>query len=499
MSEFTRLFESVGLANRKTGQIFQNPAGDELIFQSLEFYPDLGGAESAEELNQFIEDQETILGQPIQWTNIATPRSLGVGIAEFKDNTGNSVYFGRYFQSINRNKIENYWPNSSIPGGYVYQGSAAKKVVSGLMPQDVLKKFNSLYPEDILNDVVEKFGDQSPLTNLTRDVVNGKQFPITFSSEGIDFAGFRDYFCEILQPIAMIRGQFTGNAGDAAKKFMGSMGFDDCVIDFSTGKSTGLYDSLLTNSKGKQIKVSTKGGAGAKASVKNLVDTVEELKKSGDSRLLKTYADTVKLIEKIQQAGQAGAPLELALEFDLLNAKEVAQIKSLKDNPDVTLTPKLREMYDSRGSRDPENDIPYYRMIAAVAHRVADLVNEQTDFSTAATDILNNGALVQVYTKASQGNGTITLQGFETVYPSDQIKGIYMSAQKTYYNTGIKGNFTFSINKTEKESDSEAADAEIVEPEIKLSRPKRTDIRPQGTATARSKRSREDNLGRERR
>ena len=276
---------------------------------------------------------------------------------------------------------------------------------------------------------------------------------------------------------------------------MGSNGFEDCLIDFSAGKSTGLYDSLLTNSSGKQIKVSTKGGAGAKASVKNLVDTVEELKKAGDSKLLKTYSSTVKMIEKIQQSGQAGAPLELALDFDLLNKKEVEQIKSLKDNPDIVLSPKLKEMYDSRSSRNPENDIPYYRMMAAVAHRVAELVNEQTDFSIAATDILNNGALVQVYTKASQGENTITLQGFETVYPSDQIKGIYMSAEKTYYNTGIKGNFTFTINKDI--STSSASDINEPEPELALSRPIRTNVRPRGSE--RTKKDSKDNLGRERR
>ena len=495
MNEFLRLFESVGLANRKFGQTFKNPAGDELTFQSLEFYPESGGADNADELNQFIEDQEVILGKSIEWTNIANPRMLGIGIAHFVDSAGQDRYFGRYFQSINRNKIENYWPNNSIPGGYLFQGSAAKKVASGLMPQDVLKKFDSLYPEDILNDIIDKFGDQNPLTTLTRDIVNGKQFPITFSSEGIDFAGFRDYFCEILQPIALIRGQYTGNAGDAAKKFMGSNGFEDCLIDFSAGKSTGLYDSLLTNSSGKQIKVSTKGGAGAKASVKNLVDTVEELKKAGDSKLLKTYSSTVKMIEKIQQSGQAGAPLELALDFDLLNKKEVEQIKSLKDNPDIVLSPKLKEMYDSRSSRNPENDIPYYRMMAAVAHRVAELVNEQTDFSIAATDILNNGALVQVYTKASQGENTITLQGFETVYPSDQIKGIYMSAEKTYYNTGIKGNFTFTINKDI--LTSSASDINEPEPELALSRPIRTNVRPRGSE--RTKKDSKDNLGRERR
>ena len=490
MNEFTRLFESVGLANRKPGQIFRNPQGDELTFQSLEFYPDMGGADSPEELNQFIADQEAIIGQQIVWTNIATPRMLGVGIAEFSDSNGRPKYFGRYFQSINRNKIENYWPNSAIPGGYVYQGSAAKKVVSGLMPQDVLKNFKSLYPEDILSDVIDKFGDQHPLTKLTRDIANGRQFPITFDAEGIDFGGFRDYFCEILQPIALIRGQYTGNAGDAAKKFMGAAGFDDCVIDFSEGKTGGLWDSKLINSDGKEIKVSTKGGAGAKASVKNLIDTVNELEKAGDSRLLKKYKDTIELIQSVQKAGQARSPLELALKFELLNKKEVSQIEQLKDNPNVALSPKLREMYDSRSSRNPENDIPYYRMLAAVAHRVADLVNKQTNFSQAATDILNNGALVQVYTKASAGDNTITLQGFETVYPSNQIKGIYMSAEKTYYNTGIKGNFTFSIDK----SGAGPADEEEAEKE---ERPvvKKT-IRPKTSVRTRRE---EPDLGRARR
>lgn len=488
------IFESVGLANRKPGQIFRNPQGDELTFQSLEFYPDIGGADSAEELNQFLADQEAILGQQIIWTNIATPRMLGVGIAEFADSNGRSVYFGRYFQNINRNRIENYWPNSAIPGGYVYQGSAAKKVVSGLMPQDVLKNFKSLYVEDILTDVIDKFGDQHPLTKLTRDIANGRQFPITFEAEGVDFGGFRDYFCEILQPIALIRGQYTGNAGDAAKKFMGKDGFEDCVIDFSEGKTGGLWDSKLINSDGKEIKVSTKGGAGAKASVKNLIDTVNELKEAGDSRLLKKYKSTIELIQNVQKAGQARSPLELALKFDLLNQKEVSIIEQLKDKPDTALTPKLKELYNSRSSRNPENDIPYYRMLAAVAHRVATLVNEQTDFSQAATDILNNGALVQVYTKASASDNKITLQGFQTVYPSNQIKGIYMSAEKTYYNTGIKGNFTFTIDKNEADSvDSAGGDKE---PKQKLDVPKRSDVRP--TGAGRERRGQE-NLGRSRR
>jgi len=39
------------------------------------------------------------------------------------------------------------------------------------------------------------------------------------------------------------------------------------------------------------------------------------------------------------------------------------------------------------------------------------------------------------------------LQEFNTVYPGKSIKGVYLSAGKTYYSTGIKGNYTFKIDK----------------------------------------------------
>jgi len=496
MNEFLRLFESVGLANRKPGQIFKNSAGKELIFQSLDFYPDSGQADNAEELAQFIRDQEAILGTNIEWTNLSNPRMLGVGLAHFKDSAGNDKYFGRYFQSINRNRIDNNWPNNSIPGGYLFQGSSAKKATSGYMPQDILKKFNSLYPNDILSDVIDKFGDDHPLSIVTRKIVNGSPFPMEFAAEGIEFTGFRDYFCEILQPIALIRGQFSGNAGEAANKFLNNNGFDDCVIDFSTGKSTGLYDSLLINSDGKQIKVSSKGGAGAKASVKNLLDTVDEIEKSGDKKFAKKYKETIELIKEIQKAGQNNSPLMLAEKFDLLNNKEVKLIQELRNNPDIKLTPKLQELYNNRPSRDPSKDIPYYRMLAAIAHRVADLVNKSTNFSNDARDILNNGALVQVYTSASIRGDKIVLEDFNTVYPSTEIKGVFLDAGKVYYNTGIHGNFTFAIDRgSSSPADSTSVDTDTEAP-VKI---KRSDVRPIGAKALREPRKGSDNLGRERR
>jgi hypothetical protein len=67
-----------------------------------------------------------------------------------------------------------------------------------------------------------------------------------------------------------------------------------------------------------------------------------------------------------------------------------------------------------------------------------------------------------------------------------------MSAEKTYYNTGIKGNFTFSIDKTGRGLSDVGSDEEE---EIDVPK-KKIDIRPKGSVRARRE---EPDLGRARR
>jgi hypothetical protein len=129
------------------------------------------------------------------------------------------------------------------------------------------------------------------------------------------------------------------------------------------------------------------------------------------------------------------------------------------DNIDnLGLSDNLVELAKSRKADNPASINLYYHLMAAIAHKAAEEVNDKTDFSSAAADILNNGALVQLYTKAKESKGQWTLDEFNTVYPGESIKGVYLSAGKTYYSTGIKGNYTFKIDKGQgKEKDVEAS------------------------------------------
>ena len=212
----------------------------------------------------------------------------------------------------------------------------------------------------------------------------------------------------------------------------------------------------MVNPDGKTVKVSSKGGKGATASAKNLIDSVNDLQQTDDGRkLIKKYSQVIDLLRDMQAAGQAGAPLLLGVKYGIIDDADANTIKALKNTPPINLNTidrlkisnNLKKLAKERTTKNPEQVNLYYHLMAAVAHKAAEQVNEQTNFSKAAADILNNGALVQVYTKAKEGKTSWILQAFETVYPGDTIKGVYLSASKNYSSTDIKGNFTFKIDK----------------------------------------------------
>ena len=384
----------------------------------------------------------------------------------FDSETG-PVNYGFFKDKINAYKTDNYIPNSF--DGFRYAGKAAEKMQSGLTPQDLLLRRNNLTSVDIVTQLAQKLGNNHPLVNITKRVASGEEFPLRFPAlENISETAFRDYFCEILQPIALQTGQFKGNAGDAAEIFLGG-DFSNTMISFDAAKNAGLCDSILTTSEGKFIKISTKGGSsGAHASAKNLIDSIQELSATpAGTKLLKKYKDVIQLIRDIQTDGQVKAPLSLGVKFGIITSDEADAILGLKsmgmirydDIDKLKISKNLKKLAKTRTTKDPENLNLFYHLVACVAYPACEKVNEETDFSKAASDILNNGALVQVYTKLSAGSKEWTLNQFETVYPSENIAGVLLTASKNYYSTGIKGNFTFQIKKAGEPTINKADDS----------------------------------------
>lgn len=459
LKESSTLVESIGLANRKAGTTFKNKVTGEVItFESLVFYPDVGAFKSpgerdasiAERVQEFDLDEQD---QQIQWTNDPRSNMLAYAIATFTNALGEKVYFGRYFNAINAIRQQNNFPNS-LDGDYVLQTNAAVKEQSGYKPTEILHKLEDLTPDEIVDQIVQKFGADSDEAIAAHAFMEATSFPITVPRGSMDVSAFTNYFCELLHPIALVRNMgVDGNADEAERLFLGDQGFKSCKISFGSNVTEGLSDSVLTNSAGKRVLVSSKAKSGAKASAKNLLSKVNELRDTPEGkRILKQYAEEVDILTTIHDGGFIDGPLDLALHFDLIEPFEKRQIKELRKMAPGSLvvgtgqlSARLEEFYKRRNTREEGKIVPFYHLLSAIAYAVCEHVNTKTKFSEAAVQILNHSALVQVYTTASQKGDSIVIKSFRAVYPNDAAKGVKLSAHKSYFSTGNKGNLTFAI------------------------------------------------------
>jgi len=489
------LVESRGLGARRAGEEFVSTTNpdDKIYVNSVTFYPqDRTQYDSYEEMSSSLKELVQIPNAYVDLIGKFGPKDLAFGIAIFDKPDKSKLAFVKPYKSVKPDPTQNQWDNQTGIPGYKYNSRAAAKTQAGLTPQDILTENDNLTPLDIVSQVAQKLGNESPLTKLTQAIASGQKLPISIPADpNLGFSAFRDYFCELLHPIALQTGNYEGNAGDAAKKFLGVGGFADTSINFGKDKTEGLSDSVLVSPTGKKIKVSSKGAKGAEASAKNIFDAAEELKENNPT-LWNKHQKIIQLVEDIKQSGQAGAPLLLGVRFNIISQEDADTIKGFKNMPPMNLekgkllgSEKLKELITGRKTDNPEKVNMYFHTIAAVAHKVADHINQSTNFGQAASEILNNGALVQVYTVASEKGDQWTLSKFNTKWPSDTVTGVSFSASKTYYSTGIKGNFTFKILRNgakdvEDERSSEPALApKVAAPNVVTG--KRVKVRPRDT------------------
>jgi len=271
---FDYLTESTGLANRKPGSVFRNPEGKEIIFNELNFFPEGGGKYDAAQMDHALK-QVSAQGD-IHWQNARSSRSGGFAIASFSSPEGEYLA-GRYLENIKPVPTDNNIPNKI--DDYRLASASAAKAQAGLSPQDLLTNKIDLTSTDILKQLETSLGTTNPLYAVAYRIASGEGLPMEFPAPAdVSFTAFRDYFCEILQPMALQKGLYTGNAGEAAEIFLDGT-FEDTTISFDTSKTAGLSDSVMTNPNGKSVKVSTKGGKGASASAKNLIDGINVLRR----------------------------------------------------------------------------------------------------------------------------------------------------------------------------------------------------------------------------
>lgn len=474
LDKFNDLMESEGLTNRKPGAIFTNAQGEKAYFQNITFFPPKGGAFDEKKLQQAISNVERQIGAEIQFVNSA--KAGGFGVAQFELENGEMFFAGRFFRQIQVPYNKNQWKNNDVPGGFALQTKSTKKETAGYGPSDVLQSLDNQSGKQIFEQIRAKFGDQSPLTQAAQLVMSGaKKFKIP--GEGVIFEAFRDYFCEILHPLAMQSGAYVGNAAEAEAIFFKGSSFKAATISFSSSKTNGLYDSLMEQG-GRKIKLSSKGNGGAAASVSNLSEAVDILSRSGKSEaMLKQYAKTIDIIQTIKREPADNGPIVIGAELKVITAREAAAIGALRESTETYrqvqrmidkgtrpawMTKNMLEIWNSVGVKVPDKATPFFKMLAGLAKVVGAKINQDTDFGAAAAAILNHSALVQVDTRAKQlPDGTIEVEAFQTTYPSTVVSDVVVLPGDTYMSHKVHGRFSFKIyygnakpNKAELEGES---------------------------------------------
>jgi hypothetical protein len=459
------LNETSGLSGREPGERYVKTGSDDpndfITFKALTFFPEVGGYDSLEQTQKAFAAVQKKVKTPI--TILAQPQSTmrAFGLAEFETPKG-PWYLVKFAKDIKPVRTANkFLQTTDIPGSWTYDTGRAKKETVGYKPSQVLTDQKSQTPASIVAQITKKFGKKSYEAKAAAIFSQATAFPIVIPAGNMQFEAFRDYFTEMLQPIALINNMpVKGNAYEAAKIFLKG-NYTNCVTSFNPNPGGTLYDSLLINPKGKQIKLSSKGAKGAVASSVNLLKAVQELEAAGMPQFAQEYADVIRILKIIDQQGHAEAALTLATDYKLINPKEAEVVLSMKPMPlqgfDINkvpgMTKNLKKFYEGRKAQDPNKIIPMNHLVASIAYTVANLINTKTNFSDAAADILNHSAFVQMYTEAKNDKktGTFVITGFTSVWPSKLFTEVAITATKSYSSSkSSKGSLNFDINKQPK-------------------------------------------------
>lgn len=461
------LSESRGLSAREPGEQFKRgpDVDDQIFFNSMTFYPEVGSYATAEETMAAFDQVQKQVKHPIEQINSVSGGNRAFAVVAF-DTTVGTRYLAKFAQSIKPVRTQNkFFQTKDIPGEFGSAGARGSKEKAGYKPSDVLKEIKSQTPDSILAQIGAKFTTQSAEYRAAEIIMNSPTFPVAVDGGDMDFTGFRDYFCEMLQPCVLINGgQVQGNAAKAAEVFMGKNGFAGCVISFNEKVGGELYDSLLISPEGKQIKLSSKGAKGAMASSVNLLTAVRELEAAGMTEFAGKYPDVIDILKTINGGNHNSGPLDLAVQFKLITPAEISQVMSLQqyagaknfDIDKTSLSKNLKQFYKDRTAEDPSKIVPLNHLVSSIAYKVCNEINMQTNFSEAAADILNNSAFVQMYTEASKTkDGQFIIKGFKTVWPSKLFTEVTLEAQKSYSSTSSSsGKLVFNINKEPKVMDN---------------------------------------------
>ncbi len=423
------------------GNMFGARSGDLYYFQSVTSYPELGGFATAEKTQAAVDALEKKLNQKIIFFNRIGKGYRGFGVAEFLSANNNPIYFGKFFRSIEPSMMRK-WGNSEIPGLQA-ELTGSKKARLGFKSQDILGTQNTFESGSQLLSFINA---SSTLPDNIKDgisMIGKNQLPV-FVGEGENLAAIRDNLGELIQSLALTQGMVGGAADKAREQLLKNTPWQSLNIHFPSGKTFGLVDFYLR--KGNlSLGVSSKGNKGAPASVRNLLDGIANAKAAGQD-LEAEYPYATNIIKSISTLTQINGPLNLAVDFKLIDSSQANTIQQMIKQHVTKNPPEWTKKWLSKYKAGKAPGWNYgYWVLAALTAEIARIANADKAFSKGCLAILNYSSVIQMYTMAKKTGSDVAITKFGIIYPAIFKGTVVLNAKKSYYASGITQKFTFDF------------------------------------------------------
>jgi hypothetical protein len=453
------LGESKGIFGREEGDVFTHQDGRQYSIVQVVAFPDAQTQrfETPEQRDEEIKKFEAEHNTQIEWVNGPPNKGmLAFGIAQLDNADGGHVFWGKYLKATSFDMMGS-WQNKQVPPGWALQTKGAQKNAAGYDPQHLIKTENRFQGVDsIINTVTKNADDQvkevfkEALQNLAQgrgDVV----FPQMYEQQ----AAIRDYFGEIMQPVALMGGVVKGQAEDARKELADGAEWRDCQVMWPMSMNAALCDSFMIAPSGQEIGISSKGGQGAAASAKNLNDAVIKARKAGKDIVeeggIAHYA--AQLVEIIAENTALEGPIAvgkfLGIEGidDALDAEIKEYIKTGKSDLN-DLSPQAQKIAEPFAFKlETKGFNTGYALLSAASKTCAKVVNADDKFSKGAIALLNQSDIIQLYTHMGKDKDDAVLKEFKAVYPPSFTGKVWLEGGKNYYSSRVGGKMAFAIGK----------------------------------------------------
>jgi hypothetical protein len=269
------------------------------------------------------------------------------------------------------------------------------------------------------------------------------QLPV-FRGMAAQMPALRDYFGEILTPVALASGVIGGDADLARKDVLGSP-YAKCKVRWPMSKTHNLVDSVFQSAKGADLGISSKGGAGAKASAKNIYDAIEKARTT-NPQLIKTYKKVVNAINIINTLTALDAPLELGVAFGIIDARTSVDCRNMINTGVNKLPTKYAKLCSNFS---PELTNKNYNaglhLLSSIAKHVANRLNAIPNMSEGIKAFMNQSSIVQIYLDMKVQGQDAVVTGFRSIYPPNFEGTMIIDAGKSYYATMKPSKFAFGF------------------------------------------------------